>query len=60
MSLFRFGLDYAIGFGLGDTMIVSVAMGIHKIKHGGKPIPTFHPPFQWFPYITSIYNKQEV
>jgi len=41
-------------------MIVSVATCIHKIKHGGKPIPTFHPPFQWSPYILFVYNKQEV
>ena len=53
-------LDYATGFGLGDIMIASVATGIHKIKHGGKPIPTFHPPFQWSPYTLFVYNKQEV
>jgi len=52
-------LDYAFGFGLSD-IIVSVAMCIHKIKHGGKPIPTFHPPFQWSPYIPFVHNKQEV
>jgi len=53
-------LDYAIWYGLGDIMIVSVAMGIHKIKHGGKPIPTLHPPFQWSPYMPFVYNKQKV
>jgi len=40
-------------------MIVSVATGIHKIKHGGKPIPTLHPPFQWSPYMPFVYNKTE-
>jgi len=44
-------LDYATGFGLGDIMIAFVATGIHKIKHGGKPIPTFHP----FP-VVPIYT----
>jgi len=53
-------LGYATGFGLGDIMVVSGATGIHKIKHSGKPIPTFHPPFQWSPYITFVYNTQEV
>lgn len=50
-------LDYATGLGLCNIMKVSVAVNIHKIEHGGKPLPNFHPPFHRSPYTPFVYNK---